>query len=82
MDSVKVGLIGMGTIGAGVAKILLGKADMIARRVGKRVDLVKICDCDTTTDRGVALPPGMMTSDVSEIMNDPDISIVVELVGE
>lgn len=81
MDSVKVGLIGMGTIGAGVAKILLGKADMIARRVGKRVDLVKICDCDTTTDRGVALPPGMMTSDVSEIMNDPEISIVVELVG-
>ena len=65
MDSVKVGLIGFGTIGVGVAEILLGKSDAIARKVGKRVKLVKICDKDTTTDRGLTLPPGMLTDDVS-----------------
>lgn len=81
MNSVKVGLIGMGTIGAGVAKILLGKVDMIERKIGRRIELVRVCDRDTTTDRGVALPPGMMTADSNEIMNDPEISIVVELIG-
>lgn len=81
MESVKVGLIGMGTIGAGVAKILFGKADMIERKIGKKIELVKICDLDTTTDRGVAVPPGVMTSDLSEIMDNPEISIVIELIG-
>ncbi|MBQ9371086.1 MAG: homoserine dehydrogenase [Thermoguttaceae bacterium] len=81
MDSVKVGLIGLGTIGVGVAEILLGKRDEIARKVGKRVELVKICDKDTTTDRGITLPSGMLTSDVTELFNDPEISIVIELIG-
>ncbi len=81
MKSVKVGLIGMGTIGTGVAKILLGKSEMISRRTGKKIDLVKICDRDTTADRGVALPPGVMTSDLSEIMDNREISIVIELIG-
>lgn len=81
MDSVKVALVGMGTIGTGVVKILLGKADMIARTIGKKVELVRICDKDTTTDRGVAVPAGMMTDNLDDVMNDPEISVVIELVG-
>ena len=81
MASVKVGLIGFGTIGGGVAEILLGKADAIERTVGKRIELVKICDRDTTTDRGVAVPPGVLTDQISDIFDNPEISVVIELIG-
>ncbi len=81
MDVIKVGLLGFGTIGAGVAKILLEKADMIERANGKRIELVKICDKDLTSDRGVTVPPGVLTDNISEIMDNSEISIVVELFG-
>ena len=81
MDVIKVGLLGFGTIGAGVAKILLEKADLIERTNGKRIELVKICDKDLTSDRGVTVPPGVLTDNISEIMDNPEISIVVELFG-
>ena len=81
MDSVKVGLLGFGTIGGGVADILINKADQIAAATGKRIELVKICDKDLTSDRGVAVPDGVLTDDLSQIMDNPEISIVVELIG-
>ncbi|MCF0234347.1 MAG: homoserine dehydrogenase [Thermoguttaceae bacterium] len=81
MDTVKVGLLGFGTIGAGVAKILLGQAERISQAAGKRVELVKICDKDLTTDRGITPPTGVLTDNIDEIMNDPEISIVIELIG-
>jgi homoserine dehydrogenase len=81
MDSVKVGLIGFGTIGGGVAEILLGKSEQIARATGKKIELVKICDKDLTSDRGVAVPDGILTDNLADIIDDPEISIVVELIG-
>jgi len=81
MDVIKVGLLGFGTIGGGVAKILLEKADQIERANGKRIELVKICDKDLTSDRGVTIPPGVLTDNISEIMDNPEISIVIELFG-
>ncbi len=81
MNAVKVGLLGFGTIGGGVAKILLEKKEQIARRIGKEIELVKICDRDLTSDRGVSIPDGMLTDNIDEIMNDPTISVVVELFG-
>ena len=81
MDSVKVGLLGFGTIGGGVAEILLGKVEQIAKATGKRIELVKICDKDLTSDRGVVVPPGILTDNIDDIMNDESVSIVVELIG-
>lgn len=81
MDSVKVGLLGFGTIGGGVAEILLGKVEQIAKATGKRIELVKICDRDLTSDRGVVVPPGILTDNIDDIMNDESVSIVVELIG-
>ena len=61
MDQVvKVGLIGFGTVGTGVVKILRDNADIIARRVGRNVVLDKIADLDITTDRGVSVPSEML----------------------
>ena len=79
-NTVKVGLVGFGTIGGGVADILLNKKEEIRRRTGKSIELVKICDRDTTSDRGIKIPDGILTDDLSEIVNSP-LDIVIELVG-
>lgn len=81
ISRVGVGVIGFGTVGTGVAKILLDNATLIRRRVGVPIELVRIADLDVTRDRGIALPPGVLTNDVKEVLNDPDIHIVVELIG-
>jgi len=78
---VKVGLIGFGTVGTGVVKILHDNADLITRRVGRKVVLAKIADLDVTTDRGVPVPSGILTTNVNDILDDPQIDIVVELIG-
>lgn len=56
--AIQVGLIGFGTVGTGVVKILQGNADLIAKRVGVPVSLVRIADLDVTTPRGVSVPQG------------------------
>lgn len=76
-----VGLVGFGTVGTGVAQILLGNRALIQRRVGVPVELVRVADLDITRDRGVSLPPGMLTTDVRQILDDPSIDIVLELIG-
>jgi len=79
--SISVGMVGFGTVGTGVAKILLQNAAVIRRRVGVPVELVRVADLDTTRDRGIHLPPGVLTSDVRRILDDPSIDVVLELIG-
>jgi homoserine dehydrogenase len=79
--TVKVGLIGFGTVGAGVAKILLEKADAIKAKTGLNIELTKVVDKDITTPRPVDLAPGTLTNDVNDIISDDNIDIGVELVG-
>jgi homoserine dehydrogenase len=76
-----VGMIGFGTVGTGVAKILMGNAAVIQRRVGVPVELVRIADLDTTRDRGVRLSPGLLTADAKAVIEDPAVDIVLELIG-
>jgi len=81
MKKINVGLIGFGTVGAGVVKILKKNAALIAHRTGAPVELRRIADLDITTDRGVAVKKGLLTTDVRSVLNDPDVDIVVELIG-
>ena len=76
-----VGIIGFGTVGTGTAKILLENRDILSERLGFDIVLKKIADKDTARDRGVELPEGMLAADADAVLNDPDIDIVVELVG-
>jgi homoserine dehydrogenase len=76
-----VGLIGFGTVGTGTARILLEQASLIRRRVGVPVQLVRVADLDVTRDRGLALPTGVLTTDSRQIMEDPSVDIVIELIG-
>ncbi|MHC4638415.1 MAG: homoserine dehydrogenase, partial [Planctomycetota bacterium] len=78
---VKVGLVGFGTVGAGVAKILLEDADLIAAKTGLRIQLSRAVDTDTASERPVKLPQGILSNDLDALLNDKSISIGVELVG-
>lgn len=76
-----VGIIGFGTVGTGVAKILVNSAALITRRVGVPIELARVADVDIVRDRGVALAPGVLTTDVGQVLTDPNIDIVIELIG-
>ncbi|PIQ96453.1 MAG: homoserine dehydrogenase [Nitrospinae bacterium CG11_big_fil_rev_8_21_14_0_20_56_8] len=81
MDTVKIGLIGFGIIGAGVVKIIEEGRSLLRRRLGADLDIVRIADLDIKTDRGVAIDPARLTTRADDVLDNPDIQIVVELIG-
>jgi homoserine dehydrogenase len=81
MDRIKVGLLGFGTIGTGVVRVFEQNSALIAQRLGKQLELVKIADLDISTDRGISPPEGSLTTDVEEVISNPEIDVVVELIG-
>ena len=76
-----VGLVGFGTVGSGVVKILLESAARLCAKTGIELVLKRICDLDVTTDRGVAVPDGVLTTSLDDVLDDPEIAVVIELVG-
>lgn len=81
MKEIKVGLIGFGTVGAGVVKILQRNSRLIEKRMGAKIILKRIADIDLKTDRGVKVRPGMLTRRAEDVIQDPEIDIVMELIG-
>jgi homoserine dehydrogenase len=81
MREIKVGLIGFGTVGSGVARILQKNSRLIEKRMGAKLILKRIADIDLETDRGVKLKPGVLTRRAEEVIKDPEIDIVMELIG-
>lgn len=81
MRTINIGLVGFGTVGVGVARILCDNADHIAERTGMRLVLKTVVDTDLSTERDVQLPDNVLTDDLGRITDDPDIHVAVELVG-
>jgi len=81
MEEIRVGLIGFGTIGTGVVKLLESRQKAIDAIVGAKLRLVRIADLDTTRDRGVELPKGMLVADAAQVYEADDIDVVIELMG-
>jgi homoserine dehydrogenase len=79
--AVGVGLVGLGTIGTGVVKVLSRNADVIAQRLGFPLRLVRIADLDTARDRGVDLAGIRFDADAEGLIRDPEVEIVIELIG-
>ncbi|UDQ97421.1 homoserine dehydrogenase [Lentisphaerota bacterium WC36G] len=76
---IKVGIIGFGTVGAGVAENLINNGEVIEKRTGLKIIVSKIADLDITTDRGVTVAADVLTTDAYKAMEEVDI--VAELVG-
>jgi len=80
-QKVKVGLVGFGTVGCGVAKLILEEGESIATKTGLRLELACVVDIDAQSPRPVKLPDGVLTSDLDKLLKDDSIQIGVELVG-
>ena len=81
MRTIKVGLLGFGTVGTGVVRNFQRNAETIGKRLCCSVELAKIVDRDVAEDRGVQLEEGVLTADVEDVISNPEIDIVVELFG-
>lgn len=80
-DRIDIGIIGFGTIGTGVFKILQESSDLIERRLGIPIRIKGIADIDTERYRGVKIEEGILTSDPLALIGDQEIEIIVELIG-
>ncbi|MBN2210763.1 MAG: homoserine dehydrogenase, partial [Sedimentisphaerales bacterium] len=78
---VGIALIGFGTVGAGVARILLENGAAISQKTGLRLRLAHVVDTDLTRPRPVVLPDGILHNNLQKALDDPGVSIIVELVG-
>ncbi len=78
---INVGILGFGTVGTGTAAILLKNRKLLKERTGVDICLKWIADLDVTRDRGIKLPPGILTKRASDVLEDAGVQIVVELIG-
>ncbi len=81
MRRVNLGLIGFGTVGSGVVKILKEKRDCLKQKIGTELFLKRICDKDIITKRKVKVGESILTTNPEDIIDDPAIDIVIELIG-
>ncbi|MBI2916043.1 MAG: homoserine dehydrogenase, partial [Elusimicrobia bacterium] len=78
---VKVGLIGLGTVGVGVVKILQKNKDLIEERVGDSLEISQFCDKFIKENPEIGLKPGQIVSDYKKLVEDPSLDILIELIG-
>ena len=81
MNPVKVGFIGFGTVGQGAATVLARNASEISRRAGRDITVKSAAVRDINRQRGPELADVALTTDASEIVNDPEIDVIVEAMG-
>ena len=81
MEPVKVGLLGLGTVGGGTATVLKRNAEEIARRAGRGIVIDYAANLDLSRAEALNLNGIRLTRDAMDVVNDPDIQIVVELIG-
>ena len=80
-SGINVGLMGLGVVGGGVAMALLEEPSQIASRVGRKVNLRRVLVRDRSRSRDVAVPQDILTTNAEDILDDPEIDILVEVMG-
>ncbi len=81
MKQINIGIVGMGTVGTGIAKIMVQNKDIISARLGAELILKKAADLDIERERGIDFGPDLLTTDPFLVTDDPDIAVVAEMVG-
>lgn len=78
---IKVGMLGIGNVGRGTYQALEMNSELIAEKTGLDIEIARILNRSPEKDRGIEIPKEKYTSDVQDILNDPEIDIVAELIG-
>lgn len=81
MRSINIGLLGCGTVGTGVAKMLIENKNLISSRVGADLILRRVADIDVKRDRGLKFDDGVLITDARHVVDDPEIDIIIEMIG-
>ena len=81
MKSIQVGLLGIGTVGSGVFNVLQRNQSEIVRRAGRGIEIAMVADLDTARARAAVGPAVQVVSDARAVIANPDIDIVIELIG-
>jgi len=81
LDALQAGLLGLGTVGTGVARILTREAERLRRRTGVPIRLKRVVDLDLERDRGVSLEGLLVSRRAADILEDSEIAVVMELIG-
>jgi len=81
MKEIGVGLLGFGTVGAGVVEALQRNGDLISERIGVKLVVRRIADVDLDKDRGVTVDRAILTRDAAAVIDDPAVDVVIELIG-
>lgn len=81
MESISVGLLGLGTVGSGVVKVIENHQDKLMHQIGCPVSIKKVLVKDVNKPRAVELKPEMLTTNVDDIISNPEIDVVVEVMG-
>ncbi len=81
MQTTGIAVIGFGTVGSGVVRLLLEDGDRLADAAGCRLQLRHVCDTDLDRPRDVEVPPDLLTASADDCLADPDVHVVVETIG-
>lgn len=81
MRSIKIGVLGLGNVGAGVLRILREHAQTLEQRVSARIEVKRVLVRDLSSRREIETPEGLLTTDASAVLQDPEIAVIVELIG-
>jgi homoserine dehydrogenase len=79
--AIKVGILGLGNIGAGTVEILKRNGDLLERRLGVPFEIARAADLDPARGAALGLAPGVFTTDARAVVRDPAVQVVVELIG-
>jgi len=82
VPQINIGLFGLGTVGGGVYKILQENRELIAQKLGYPINVLKICEINPEPIKALGVPASQVTSKVNEVLDDPEISVIVELIGD
>jgi len=80
-ESIGIGLLGLGVVGGGVARVLTQKAEALAAEVGCPLRLRKVAEKDLAKTRASKMEPDLFTTDPAEVIGDPEIDIIIEVLG-
>ncbi|MFN8025335.1 MAG: homoserine dehydrogenase [Acidimicrobiia bacterium] len=80
-ERVRVGILGCGNVGAALVQLIHDNADVLQARAGARIEVAKVVVRDLGRDRGLSLPAGVLTTDAAAVVDDPEVDVVVEVMG-